>query len=135
MDISSHPSNHSHFTKHGGYCGWCVLCHKQWIPVMGSSLWQALLCYLGHCPFVSFPQGFVGSAKSYANNCHRLVYSPCLHFLLAMGAHRPLHLRLHKSCRKWPMWNQLLDCLGIFLSCHLLSEPTLMYITRNQGTK
>jgi hypothetical protein len=52
-----------------------------------------------------------------------------------MGAHRPLHLRLHKSCRKWPMWNQLLDCLGIFLSCHLLSEPTLMYITRNQGTE
>ena len=108
MDITSHSSNHGSYSELGRYSGWCFLCHKQRLSVLGSTVWETVFCYMGHCPFVPIPEGFIGSTKPYPYHRHCLVHTPCFYIFLAMGANRSFHLWCHQSCIKRAMWHQLL---------------------------
>lgn len=108
VDNPSHPTNYSPHHKLGRCRCRDLLRHQQWLPIMGSAIWQALLCLLGDRPSVSLPQRFDGSPEPNTHHCRRLVDSPRFHFLFVMGAGRSVY---HNSywTRCTVVWNQLLE--------------------------
>lgn len=134
MDITSHPSYNSAYCEFGWDCGWCILCHKQWLPVLGSTIWQAVLRYLGHCPSIPILEGSLGQAKSYPNHCYCLVRSSCFNILLAVGEDWSLHLWL-QQINQWSMWHQLLVLLYdsfcvVIPFCLEIHKVAVVYIAR-----
>ncbi|KAG0449333.1 hypothetical protein HPP92_027352, partial [Vanilla planifolia] len=108
MDEPSCPAHHRPRHKHGGHRRRRVLCHQQWVPVLGSSLWEALLLLLGHRPSLSFPQGSAGPAEQDAHHCHRLVDPSRFHILPPLGADRSFHFFFSEGGGCGAVWNQLL---------------------------
>jgi len=97
MDNPSDPPHNPSHNKHGRGCCWHLLCHQQWLPVMGTPLWQALLCILGHHPSLPFPQRSHGAPEQNTNHCGGVVHSSCIHFLSAVGENWSFHHKGH-----WP---------------------------------
>ncbi|CAA2957262.1 Probable cellulose synthase A catalytic subunit 1 [UDP-forming] [Olea europaea subsp. europaea] len=84
--------------------------YQSWGPLFGKlffAIWVIVHLY-------PVPQRFVGPAKPHAYNCHRLVDTPHIHFLPALGSDRPVYIRGYKESCTRSMWCQLLVILKIF---------------------
>lgn len=103
FDTTHHLADH----QHRRCCGWNFRCSQQWLPIMGSSLWEAFLRILGNCPLVSIPEGSHGTAEQNSYHCYRVVYSSGVDLLSVVGENRSF-LGKDEWTRPDAVWYQLL---------------------------
>lgn len=119
MDSSSHSTNHRPTCEPHRHCGWCLLCCKQRVPIVGSALWEALLCLMGHCPSLPFLERSIGKTEPNTDHRHCLVCSSRFHLFVALGQDQSLCLR-QSQCQQlqWPR-RCLLDPIYILVCAYI----------------